>query len=65
MVKKGFFQNSDANQVKFRCENSCISSPYNSLHLPTFAGFSTDSKTLNPFRFQKYMPLLGKLGRNR
>ena len=46
--KKRFFQNSDAYLVKFRCENSYISSLYNSLHLPSFAGLSTDSITLNP-----------------
>ena len=46
--KKRLFQNSDAYLVKSRCENSCFSSPYNSLHLPAFAGVSTDSETLNP-----------------
>ena len=62
MVKKGFFQNSDANQVKFRCENSCISSPYNSLHLPAFADFSTDSKTLNPLDFRNICHSWANLG---
>ena len=52
MGKKGLFQNFDAFLVKFRCENSYFSSPYNSLHLPVFAGFSTDSKNLNPLDFK-------------
>ena len=52
MDKKGFFQNSDTYLVKFRCESSCFSSSYSSLHLPAFAGFSTDSKTLKPLDFK-------------
>ena len=52
MGKKRFFQNSDTYLVKFGCENSCFSSSYNSLHLPAFAGFSTDSKTLNLLDFK-------------
>ena len=33
--------------LKVGCECRCFSSLYNSLHLPAFAGFSNDFKTLN------------------
>ena len=60
--KRDFFQNSDAFLVKFRCENSCFSSPHDLLHLPAFAGFSTDSKTLNPLDFKNICHSWANLG---
>ena len=60
--KKRVFQNSGDYLVKLWCENSYFSSPYNSLHLPAFAGLSTDSKRLNPLLFKNLCHTWANLG---
>ena len=48
--------------LKVGCECRCFSSLYNSLHLPAFAGFSTDSKTLKPLDFKNICHSWANLG---